>query len=221
MTTLWRAGGIAAWLAAFALAASPARAALSPFSGFWQLQSRKEASAPQLKPEAEKLRATYVRDGSALVDELKWCISQGLPFVMEQAGPIDIIFAPHEVAVFADKTAFQRHLYLGTKTRPDPNTYDPTSVGHTLAELKGNTLTAETIGLSDGVGPVGIPRTTAARLVETFTVSGDRLTVQSTWTDDSVLRAPYRYTVVYKRLPRDYRAPESYCDPRKNGVGVP
>ena len=55
----------------------------------------------------------------------------------------------------------------------------------------------------------------------TFKVVGDTLKVSTIWTDPATFRRPYRYTLVYQRLPADYTAQESYCDPRVNGVVHP
>jgi len=188
-------------------------------SGFWQLQSNKASAPPDLTPWAKAQRAKLHLAGEATKEDLDWCLVQGIPYSMDQAGPLDIIVAPREVLITAEKIALQRHLYTDGQKKPDPEAYDPTAVGNSHAHWEGDVLKSETSGLSDGVGPAGVPRTNTSELREEFRFAGDTLTVVSTWTDPKTLRRPYTYTLVYKRLPADYAASEYYCDPRKNGVG--
>ena len=195
------------------------RAGASDLSGFWQLQSNNASSKPELTPWATAQKAKLHLSGEAIKEDLDWCVFQGIPFAMDQAGPLDIIVAPREIVITAEKLALQRHLYTDNQKSPDPKIFDETPVGNTHAHWDGDVLKAETWGLTDGVGPAGIPRTRTSKLQEEFRLSGDSLTVISTWTDPKALHRPYTYTLVYKRLPADSAATENYCDPRKNGVG--
>jgi hypothetical protein len=167
------------------------------------------------------LKAKTKVSGDVDAEAARWCVAQGMPYVMTGAGPIDIIAAPRELVITAEKIAVPRHIYTDGQVRPDLETFDTTPVGDTRGRWQGDEVVAETIGMSAGVGPAGAPRTEASRVVERFKVTGNVLTISATWTDKSVLKGPYRYTLTYRRLPASYTAPEHYCDPRDNGVGHP
>lgn len=207
-----------AWLSL--LAWFPVQAAVSPFSGFWKLIKREAAAPPTLTAAGTAERSKIQARDDIDVQSVRWCVMQGLPYVTDNAGPIDIIVGAQEVAILAEKLALPRHIYTAGQPRPDMNIYDPTPVGYSSGQWHGqNELLVDTVGLSAGVGPAGVPRTTMSHLVETFKVSGPALTVSAVWTDSAVLREPYRYTLTYQRLPERYNAEEYYCDPRANGVG--
>ena len=153
-------------------------------------------------------------------------MQQGVPYVMENAGPLDIVVGPEEVAILEEKVAQARHIYTAGQPQPCSDMtifWSNTPVGYSSGRWKGNDfeLVAETFGLSAGVGPANAPRTESAKVSETFKVVGDTLKVSTIWTDPATFRRPYRYTLVYQRLPADYTAQESYCDPRANGVAHP
>jgi len=207
-----------AWLSL--LAWLPAHADVSPFAGFWKLVKREAAAPPALSAAAAAERSKLQTRDDIDVQAVRWCVMQGLPYITDNAGPIDIIVGAQEVAILAEKLALPRHIYTAGQPRPDMNIYDPTPVGYSSGQWHGqNELLVDTVGLSAGVGPASVPRTTTSHLVETFKVSGPTLTVSAVWTDSAMLHRPYRYTLTYRRLPERYNAEESYCDPRVNGVG--
>jgi hypothetical protein len=205
--------------AGLCLAAAPATAAAPPISGFWSLERSSAPARPALTAWARaEARKTKSR-GDVDLDEDRWCVFQGLPYVMDHAGPLDIIQSPTELVIVTERQSLPRHLYTNRKTHPDADVYDNTIVGDTVGHWEGDTFVAETVYLSRGVGPAGIPRTGTSRLAERFHLAGDTLTVASTWTDQKALTAPYAYTLTYRRLPSSYTPVEHYCDPRNNGVG--
>jgi hypothetical protein len=215
-----RLTAIATALALCLAAATSARADPNSMSGFWQLVSKKMPEQPALK---EKSTARPAGDPRTVSNadpmELRWCVPQGVPYVMDNAGPLDIIVSPREVVILAEKIALPRHIYTASPSRPDMSVFDPSPVGYSSGKWNNGKLEVETVGLSNGVGPLGIARTQTSRVVERFEVAGDTLTVNVEWRDPAVLSKPLRYTLAYRRLPKTYTAAEHYCDPRENGVG--
>jgi hypothetical protein len=206
----------------FLLAVLPARAALSPLSGFWKLVKREAAAPAELIPAAAAAKTKLRARDDVDVEDVRWCVQQGLPYIMENSGPLDIIVGAQELAILEEKVALPRHIYTAGKPHPDMTIFDNTPVGYSSGRWLGNDeLIVDTIGLSAGVGPANAPRTESARVSETFKVVGDTLKVSTIWTDPATFRRPYHYTLVYQRLPADYTAQESYCDPRANGVVQP
>jgi hypothetical protein len=208
-------------LAAPAVAApAPADHTIAGLSGYWRIKD-KGTVQPALTAWAKTEMGKVARKGDIDVDADRWCAFQGMPYVMDNAGPIRIVQAPDETAIIAERLAVPRHIYFKLAKRPDPEVFDFTPVGNTFGRKVGDTLVAETLFFNEGVGPEGAPRTQDAKLTERFRVlsGGKELQITSTWTDPKVLTKPYVYTWTYEKLPDDYTAVDFYCDPRENGVG--
>jgi hypothetical protein len=206
----------------FLLAGLPVRAAQSPLSGFWKLVKQETAAPAELVPAAVAARAKLKARDDVDVEDVRWCVQQGLPYIMENAGPLDIIVGQEELVILEEQVALPRHIYTAGQPHPDMTIFDSTPVGYSSGRWVGkDELMVDTIGLSAGVGPANAPRTESAKVSETFKVAGDTLKVSTIWTDPATFRRPYRYTLVYERLPAGYTAQESYCDPRANGVVHP
>jgi hypothetical protein len=211
-----------AGLAGTASLAAPAGAAdnvVPGLSGYWRLKD-KGAAKPVLTDWAKAEMAKPGHRGDLDVEAARWCVLQGMPYVMDNAGPLEIRQAPDETLILAEKIAEPRHIYFHLK-RPDPNVFDFTPVGNSLGHREGDTLVADTMMLMDGLGPDGAPRTDGAHIIERFRVAkgGKELAVTTTWTDPKVFAKPYVYTWTYEKLPDSYLVPDNYCDPRRNGVG--
>lgn len=198
--------------------ATPSVAAPSPLSGFWSLVKREAPVPAELTAAGAAAKATLKATGDVDVQAVRWCVEQGLPYVMDAAGAIDILVGPKEVAILEEKDALPRHIYTGGQPHPDMTIFDNTPVGYSSGRWQGDELIVDTVGLSAGVGPAGAPRTQSATVSETFKVAGNTLEVATTWTDPATFRQPYQYTLIYRRLPARYTAREDYCDPRVNGV---
>jgi hypothetical protein len=206
----------------FLLGGLPVGAAPSPLSGFWKLVKQEAAAPAELVPAAAAAKAKLKARDDVDMEDVRWCVQQGLPYIMENAGPIDIIVGSKELAILEEKVALPRHIYTAGQPHPDMTIFDNTPVGYSSGRWQGDDeLIVDTFGLSAGVGPSNAPRTESAKISETFKVVGDTLKVSTIWTDPATFRRPYRYTLVYQRLPANYTPQESYCDPRANGVAHP
>lgn len=204
------------------LAGVPARAAQSPMSGFWKLVKREVPAPAELTPAGAAAKAKLKARDDIDVEQVRWCVEQGLPYIMDNAGPIDIVVGPQELGILEENVALPRHIYTAGQPHPDMNVFDNSSVGYSSGRWQsGDELVVDTVGLVAGVGPAGAPRTESAKISETFRVVGDTLKVSTIWTDPATFSRPYRYTLVYRRLPADYTAQENYCDPRATGVAHP
>jgi hypothetical protein len=206
--------------AAAAPAAKPADNTVPGLSGYWRLKDKGTAK-PVLTAWAKGEMSKVETKGGIDVQAVRWCAFQGMPYVMDNAGPIRIIQTPDETAIIAERLATPRHIYFTLAKRPDRDIFDFTPVGNSMGRRDGDALVADTLMMSEGVGPEGAPRTDQARLNERFHLAngGMQLSITSTWTDPKVFAKPYVYTWTYERLPDNYTHEDYYCDPRKNGVG--
>jgi hypothetical protein len=208
----------------FALCAPPANSAPddgSALSGYWALVATAKPAPPVLTPWARRQMRKVKTRGDIDIEAVRWCVTQGMPYVMDNSGPIEIRRAPHEFALAAEGPAMFRHIYTDRTEHLSAQTADETVVGDSLGQWKSGVLTVDTTKLNNGVGPAGAPRTESSHVTEVFRLVGDgsRLRVTTQWTDPKVFVRPYRYTLTYRRLPSDYTPVEYYCDPRDNGVG--
>ncbi len=189
-------------------------------SGYWRLKD-KGSSAPVLTPWAKSEQVKPDRKGDVELASDQWCIFQGMPYVMDSGGPIEIRQTPSDTVILAERLAIPRHVYFGLAERPSPDVFDFTPVGFSTGKRSGDSLVVTTDMFTAGIGLEGAPRTEKAKVVERFSVSkdGNVLTVSSTWTDPDVFKTPYKYTWTYERIPEDYVVSFFFCDPQANGVG--
>jgi hypothetical protein len=183
-------------------------ASASGISGFWELSydSRKVPPA-DLAPRVTKavIEAKMKHDEH----EIRYCTMLGTPFIMDQSRPIDIRQGTSEVMIAADTFTQSRHLYF----RPahiDPNIYDPSMNGDSIAHWEGDTLVVDTTDFSEDNGLTQIPgggfRTAKSHLVERYRLveNGSILSVTFTWDDPTMFRTPHTYEFRYYRLPVQY-----------------
>lgn len=211
---------LAPFASSSAVAQAKADHRLPGLSGYWRLADKGTAE-PVLTARAKTEMVKPDRKGDIDLESDRWCVFQGMPYVMGNAGPIEIRQSPAETIIVAERLAVPRHIYFQLKKRPSPDIFDFTVVGNSIGRRTGDALIVNTEMFSEGLGPDGVPRTEKAKLVERFQLldGGQKLAVTSTWTDPDIFVKPYVYTWTYEKLPADYTVEPHYCDPRANGVG--
>lgn len=225
----WRrhAAMIATFLPLLVAIASPAGAAtakggsnrLPGLSGYWRLVG-KNGAEPTLTERGRTEAAKPGHKGDVDIEGSRWCVFEGVPYVMDNAGPIEIRQSAAETIIVAERLAVPRHVYFRLK-RPTADTFDFTPVGLSTGRRAGNALLVDTDMFQDGLGPNGVPRTEKSKMAERFQLAdgGKKLVVTTTWSDPDIFAKPYVYTLTYERIAEPYRVQEYYCDPRANGVG--
>ena len=190
-------------------------------SGFWRIEPLAQTPNPALTAKAAADIAKVDRDGDTGKGANRWCVLQGMPHVMDSAGPIDVIQGGAEIVILTEILGVPRHIYIDGRKHPSEEVFDHTSLGNSVGAWRAGVLSVDTVGFSKGIGPFGAPRSEATHLAETFKVTGNRLVVTSTWTDRGVYSKPFTYTLVYDRMPADHTADNGYCDPRDHGAFLP
>lgn len=232
-----RRAALAAAIAALAASTLPTAAlAAADLSGFWILQGdRSDPPAASLTPAGAKALAELTSAKGLDAKEgspdyaATWCTVQGMPWQSTFALPVDIRQSPIEVTILPNVRAEPRHIYTDGQKHPDPETFDPTTVGHSVGRWQGDTLVVDTIGFSDkGVLliPGGAVRSPKSRLVERYRLTGpDTLRVTYTWTDPTTLRRAHSYTQEYARAKGVVWMTEANCNPiramRAKGLPLP
>jgi hypothetical protein len=200
-------------------AAPPAARAFDAhdISGFWALNfdSRKVPPAKLLPRITRAMIDLHARRDAHAV---RWCNFIGVPAVMDSGSPIDIRQGPTTIIVAPENNPAPRYLYLGRK-HVDPEIYDQTTNGDSIANWEGDTLVVDTTGFHATHGETTIPgggfKTDKSHLVERYRLlqNGDVLSVTFTWMDPTVFAAPHTYEFRYNRLPSTYEPVSTWpCD---------
>jgi hypothetical protein len=215
-------------LSSFAQSAPPTAVSMATahpdFSGFWEktggLGVRGRGAAVKLTPKAEahdKRVAAERAEGRVVVYASRWCNYLGVPFMMQQSPPINILQGNDEIVIFAEMYSAARHIYLDGRGHPDAAAFVPATNGHSVTRWEGDELVVDTTNFN-GKGHSEIPgggyRTPTSHLVENFKLSNDgkALSITSTWTDPEIFLEPVTYTVNYHKLPPATYAYEDFCD---------
>jgi hypothetical protein len=187
-------------------------------SGYWELGSdARSIPTADLTP-AAKAAAQKVSDADAI--SMRWCRPLGMPALMDAGRPLDIRQGRWEIIMVPEANSSPRHVYTDRKEHVNPDIFDPTSVGDSVAHWEGDTLVVDTIGFHKSDGRLSIPgggtRTEKSHLVERFKLirNGSMLSVTSTWTDPDVFRTPHTYEFLYTRVVGRYEPRQiPACDP--------
>ena len=165
---------------------------------------------PQLTPAyAEKLKAYNEAraQGNEQDTPAANCVPPGMPEMMGQPYPIQIMFGPGQISLQAEAYQQIRHIYTDGRKHPDdPNqTYNGDSVGH----WEGGTLIVDTVGFTADT-PLGqnygIRHSEKMRLTDP-----DTLEIVTTIDDPEALAAPLTNTRTFKRH-RDWTIAEYVCE---------
>jgi hypothetical protein len=215
---------LAAWLLAFAPAAlaqkkfvrKPPTAAdwtalskLPDFTGVWETVfgggrgGRGRGALPA--PPKPSLTPAYAAKAAAIAAAKKPednpsanCLPPGLPGIMTQPYPIEILFTPGQVTIVIEAYTEVRHIYTDRPMPEDPDpTFDGTSIGH----WEGDTLVVESTGFLDVPRGLSFPHSDKMKVVERFKLSDpDTLTLDTTVVDPEALTEPFNMgSRIFKR----------------------
>ena len=194
------------------------------FSGFWEVVrgggGRGGGQPAKVTPWAIAHAKKYADEraaGKVVVYASRWCNFYGVPFMMGQSPPINIVQGSNEMGIYSEQYSAPRYIYLDNRPHPDANSFTPTTNGHSTAHWEGDELVVDTTNFSakgHPEVPSGGYRTPTSHLVERFKVSpeGNQLTIISTWDDPKVFLEAHSYSVTYRKLPQGTYAFEDFCD---------
>jgi len=182
---------------------------------------------PQLTPAAQaRLDAFREHQQEHGVDQTAqvMCLPPGMPGIMLQPYPIEFIYSPGRVTIFAETYSQARRIYLNQPLPEDP---DPYFNGNSVGQWEGDTLIVETIGFSPEteIAP-GIPHGQNMKIHERIWLEKpDVMRIETTMTDPDVLTAPFVQQFAYKKEP-DWQIREYVCEennrlrPDENGANI-
>lgn len=140
------------------------------------------------------------------------CVPPGMPGIMSQPYPIEILFTPGMVTVIAEAFMQVRHIYTDGRAHPDdPDlTYNGNSIGH----WEGDTLVVDSVGFTKDTAlgmNMGVRHSEKMHIVERFHLKDPKtLEIATTIDDPEALAKPWTRTISYARHP-DWTLAEYIC----------
>ena len=193
-------------------------AKLPDFGGLWEVTfgggPRGGGGPPELTPAyAAKLQAFQAASQRGEIEDgpAANCVPNGMPSIMTQPYPIEILFTPGKVTILIEAYAQWRQIF--TDGRQHPEDPDLTFNGHSIGHWEGETLVVDTVGFTTdtALAGQGVRHSEKMRIVERFRLAApDRLEVETTITDPEALVKPYVRTAAYGRH-RDWTLAEYVC----------
>ena len=176
------------------------------WSGVWYpdwslLFSGRERASPKLTPSAQAAYDAYqasIRENGPNQEAQAMCLPPGIPGVMQQPYPIEILYSPDRVTILTEAYEQVRRIYMDG--RPLPEDPDLFFNGNSVGRWDGNTLVIDTVGLSpqSNIAP-GIPHTEKSRIAERiFLQAPGQMIDEMTITNPDVLTEPFVVRVAYK-----------------------
>jgi hypothetical protein len=140
------------------------------------------------------------------------CVPPGMPGVMGEPYPIEILYTPGMVTVIAEAFMQVRHIYTDGRAHPDDP--DLTYNGHSIGHWDGDTLVVDSVGFTTDT-PLGMNMGTRhsekMHIVERFHLKDPKtLEITTTIDDPEALTKPFTRTVTYARHP-DWTLAEYIC----------
>ena len=196
-------------------------------SGIWEIPMTPAAFAAREPPSFTPVYAARVEAfvkaeaaGSMQESPSAACVPPGMPGIMWQPYPLQILFSPSEVVIQQEAYMQVRHIY--TDGRQHPTGLTPTFNGHSIGHWEGQLLVVDTTGFVTET-PMGAAWGTfhsdRMHIVERFRLlDADTLEVSTTIDDSRALTKPWTTVHAFKRH-RDWDIAEYICEQNnRNGL---
>jgi hypothetical protein len=169
---------------------------------------------PKLEPAAQAqldaFRAKQAAEGVAQTAQIT-CRPPGMPGIMRQPYPMEVLFTPGRVTIFAETYSQARRIYTDGRALPeDPDElFNGTSVGR----WDGDTLVVETVGFNPLVEYVaGVTHGPNMKIVERIWLERPGvLRTETTITDPGVLAEPLVSAMAFRHEP-EWTIREYVCE---------
>jgi hypothetical protein len=144
-------------------------------------------------------------------DPIERCFPPGVPRIMLQPFPWEIVQAKDRVLMIFEYQALTRQIFMDG--RGHPKDLDLTYMGHSIGKYEGDTLVVDTIGLNDKtwLDPMGLPHSDALHVVERLhRLDHDTLQVDYTIDDPKAYTKPWTAQRIFKLHP-EWQIKEYVC----------
>lgn len=202
--------------AALAIAAGGAHAEEKGLSGLWLLTHGQFGDAAAAKPPLSDFAKKELADGQRTggVMNKQKCLPVGVPRMMVNELPFEIIESPERIAIIGEQAELARTIYLNTDKHPTDT--QPNWNGNSYGKWVDGVLVVDVATFNDRV--THIPGTGKGskdtHLTEKYKVvdGGKGLVIEMTFEDPKLLTQPYTVSYHYDRLPPGSQRWEYICD---------
>jgi hypothetical protein len=191
-----------ALLMATALAVLPAHGEETGISGLWVQQHAEHArhlDPPVLTAQAA---ATVQRANANRVMGKQQCLPVGMPRMLMNELPFEIIESPERIAIIGEQAELARTIYLNTDKHPTDA--EPAWMGNSYGRWANGVLVVDVVDFNDRVSHIpGVNKgSTTTHLVERLHLEngGKVLVDEMTFDDPKVLAKPYTVVNHYDRV---------------------
>jgi hypothetical protein len=150
-------------------------------------------------------------DPDKAIDPTERCLPPGIPRIMFQPFPWEIVQARDRVVFIFEYQSQVRQVF--TDGRGHPSDLEPTYMGHATGKWEGDTLVIDTVGFNDKtwLDPMGLPHSDALHVIEHMR-RVDHDTLEDTYTidDPKAYTKPWNATRIFK-LKSDWQIKEYVC----------
>ena len=214
-----------------AAAVTAAAQAKPDLSGVWEVTMGVRtrpgpgtAEMPALTPEyAQKLADFKAAQAKGEEEESPQanCVPPGMPGIMNQPYPMDLLFTPGTVTIVIEAYSQTRRIFMDGRKHPDDP--DLTYNGHSIGHWEGDTLVVDSIGFTPdtALGPSqGYRHSDRMHIVERLRLTApDTLEVVTTVDDAKALTKALSSTKVLKRH-RDWDIAEYICEQNNRNLAT-
>jgi hypothetical protein len=204
-----------------------ALAKLPDFNGVWEVAFPAAAGRGAAQPRARgvtggaaapALTPAYAAKAQAMASQPKAednlsanCLPPGMPGIMSQPYPIEILPTPGQVTIVIEAYTQVRHIYTDGRALPDDP--DPTFFGTSVGRWEDNTLVVETVGFAQVPRGLSFPYSDKMRIQERFRLAdADTLTIETSIADPEALKTPYSMGARTFKRHRNWTIAEYICE---------
>jgi hypothetical protein len=205
---------LAAAIALSCLGAGAVQAKETGLSGLWLLTHGQfgRPEHPPLTPAAQAEIDAQRKSGAVMRPQR--CLPVGIPRMMINELPFEIIESPARIAIIGEQAELARTIYMDTDKHPTDA--QPDWNGNSYGKWIDGVLVVDVANFNDRVAHIpgtakGSPTT---HLVEKYRLvdGGDGLVIEMTFDDPKLLTKPYTVSYHYDRLPQGSQRWEYVCD---------
>jgi hypothetical protein len=159
----------------------------------------------QLQPKYQAIRdraAVVIISGQPGGDNLSTCMPDGMPGILLHGVAFEVLSTPGRVTLITENGEVRRIHTDGRPHPPAAELYTDLS-GHSIGHWEGDTLVVDTVGMDTRamvflINNIHVTRQT--HIVERMHLKHpDTLQIDTTVTDPELFRAPYAYSLSYRR----------------------
>lgn len=198
------------------------------FNGVWriaqpvQVLRTSEGELPPLLPEAKRVYEQHLRDregGNTDFDRVTWCASPGVPRLLLEDWPFEIMLDPRQTGFFFE---WNRWVRLVDMSGAELELYYPLSFGVPSGRWEGDTLVVHTVGLMHEtiMDHAGLPHSDDLVMTERWQlVDANTLENRVRFEDPQTFAEPWETVLTYER--QQERLQEDVCLDRIKQGGAP